>query len=106
MPSSMCSDYVPRHAKTVEQDTESQDRDFEPNFSQMSWAEINTEEQLLRRDSNAPLPKPTPTERHQVLAASKQPGWISRMSMGLLPWAHVGRIFWTQNRFEKEFWIG
>ena len=73
MPSSMCSDYVPRHAKTVEQDTESQDRDFEQKVSQMFWAQINIEAQLLRRDSNAALPKPTPTESHQFLQRQYSP---------------------------------
>ena len=83
-PSSMCSDYVQRLAKTVEPDTESQDCDFEPKISQTSLAQINTEGQLWRRDSNAALPKRTPIESHQILAASKQPGWISRMNIGLL----------------------
>ena len=49
IPSRLCSDFVQRLAKTVEQETESQDRDFEQNVSQMFWAEINIEAQLLRR---------------------------------------------------------
>ena len=44
IPSSMCSDCVPRPAKTVEPDTESQDCDFEPKVSQTSLAQINTED--------------------------------------------------------------
>ena len=106
IPSSMCSDYVPRLDKTAEQATESRDRDFEPNVSQTSRAQINTEAQLWRRDSNAASTKPMPTECHQVLTASKQPGWLSRMNIGLLipgPRFRAPRwaFFRTQSNYKK-----
>ena len=103
-PSSKCSDYVPRPAKTVEPATESRDCDFEPKVSQTSLAQINTEGQLWRRDSNAALPKRTPTECHQVLAASKQPGWIGRMKIGLLIPGSSPRVQrWAFSRTQTNF---
>ena len=57
----------------MEQEAESQDRDFEQNVSQMFWAQINIEAQLLRRDSNEALPKPTPTQSHQFLQRQNSP---------------------------------
>ena len=106
IPSSMCSDYVPRPAKTEEPDTESQDCDFEPKISQTSLAQINIEGQLWRRYSNAALPKRTPTECHQILAASKQPGWISRMNIGLLiPGASLRAPRWSFSRTQTNYKI-
>ena len=104
IPSSMCSDYAPRPAKTVEPDTEFQVCDFEPKVSQTSLAQINTEGQLWRRDSNAALPKRTPTECHQVLAASKQPGWIGRMNIGLLiPGPSLRAQRWAFSRTQTNY---
>ena len=102
-PSRLCIDYIPGLAKMVEQETESQDLDFEQNVSQMFWSQINIEAQLWRRDSNAALPKRTPTECHQILAASKQPAWIGRMNIGLLipgPSLRVQR--WASSRTQTN----
>ena len=104
IPSSICSDYVQRLAKTVEPDTESQDCDFESKTSQTSLAQINTEGQLWRRDSNAALPKRTPTECHQIVAASKQPGWIGRMNIGLLiPGPSLRAQRWAFSRTQTNY---
>ena len=104
IPLSMCSDYVQWLAKTEEPDTESQDCDFEPKISQTSLAQINTEGQLWRRDSNAALPKRTPTECHQVLAVSKQPGWNSPMKIGLLiPGQSLRSPRWAFSRTQTNY---
>ena len=103
IPSSICSDYVQRLAKTVEPDTESQDCDFERKISQTSLAQTNTEGQLWRRDSNAALPKRTPTECHNILAASKH-GWIGRMNIGLLiPGPSIRAQRWAFSRTQTNY---
>ena len=77
IPLSMCSDYVQWLAKTEEPDTESQDCDFEPKISQTSIAQINTEGQLWRRDSNAALPK---TNAHwmPLSIGSLETAWVEQ----------------------------